>query len=131
MLTGVIRPTSGDALLNGMSILSEQASIRRLIGYCPQHDALEKLLTAREALRMYARIKGVEAREIEVEVEELLRDLDLAQIADRPCGTYSGGNKRKLSVGIALIGGPRLVLCMCPTGLRSCPRLAQPHQLIF
>jgi ATP-binding cassette subfamily A (ABC1) protein 3 len=58
-------PTSGHAFLQGRSILTEQAAIRRFVGYCPQHDALEPLMTCREALRMYARIKGVPRAEIE------------------------------------------------------------------
>jgi len=110
MLTGSLVPTSGDALLNGMSILQDQNAIRRLVGYCPQHDALEKLMTARETLRMYAEIKQVPADQIEAEVEGLIRDLDLGKFADKPAGTYSGGNKRKLCVGLALVGSPQLVL---------------------
>jgi len=110
MLTGSLVPTSGDALLEGLSILKDQDSIRRLVGYCPQHDALEKLLTGREALRMYAKIKLVDPATIEAEIEDLIQDLDLVKFADKPCGTYSGGNKRKLCVGIALVGSPQLVL---------------------
>ena len=110
MLTGATAPTSGDALLYGLSILSDQQALRRVVGYCPQHDALEGLLSARETLRMYARIKRVPSGETEAEVEALLEDLDLEAIADKPAGTYSGGNKRKLCVGIALVGSPRLVL---------------------
>jgi ABC-type transport system involved in cytochrome c biogenesis ATPase subunit len=108
MLTGSLVPTSGDALLEGMSILHEQNKIRRLVGYCPQHDALEALMTAREALRMYAKIKDVAPGSIEAEVEDLIQDLDLSKFADKPCGTYSGGNKRKLCVGIALVGSPQV-----------------------
>ena len=110
MLTGAVTPTSGDALLYGLSILRDQQALRRVVGYCPQHDALEGLLSARETLRMYARIKRVPSAQLEAEVASLLRDLDLESIADKPAGTYSGGNKRKLCVGIALAGSPRLVL---------------------
>lgn len=59
-------PTSGHAYLQGRSILTEQTAIRRSVGYCPQHDALEPLMSCRETLRMYARIKGVPRAEIEV-----------------------------------------------------------------
>ena len=110
MLTGAVAPSKGDALLHGMSSRRDQRRIRRLVGYCPQHDALQDLMTGRETLRMYARIKGLPARRIEAEVDELLRDLDLLSFADKPAGTYSGGNKRKLCVGIALVGRPSLVL---------------------
>ncbi|KAL1503435.1 hypothetical protein AB1Y20_011923 [Prymnesium parvum] len=110
MLTGAVQPTSGDALLNGMSILTDQDAIRRQVGYCPQHDALENLMTGRETLRMYASIKQVPRELIDAEVDGLLADLDLLKFADKPAGQYSGGNKRKLCVGIALVGGPQLVL---------------------
>ena len=69
MLTGATTPSSGDALLRGMSILTQQDQIRQLIGFCPQHDALESLLTARETLRLYARIKGVPFARIETEID--------------------------------------------------------------
>jgi ABC-type multidrug transport system ATPase subunit len=110
MLTGAVVPSSGDATLDGMSIRRQQTSIRSRVGYCPQHDALESLMTGRETLRLYARVKAVSNGIIEEEVEDLLQLLDLAKYADKPAGTYSGGNKRKLCVGIALIGRPSLVL---------------------
>jgi len=110
MLTGATAPTSGDALLHGLSSRHEQPQIRRQLGYCPQHDALLALLTARETLRLYARIKRVPPAAIEATVESLLLDLDLARFGDKPAGQLSGGNKRKLCVGIALVGAPSLVL---------------------
>ena len=110
MLTGAVSPSSGDARLSGLSILSDQDALRQLVGFCPQHDALEAKLTPRETLRLYARIKGLPRREIEGEIDGLLRDLDLHMFASKQAGTLSGGNKRKLCVGIALIGAPRLVL---------------------
>ena len=107
MLTGALAPTSGDALLHGMSILDEQASIRKLVGYCPQHDALQELMTGREHLRLYGRLKGVPAALLEDEVTRLIVELDLGAHADKQAGRYSGGNKKKLCVGLALIGGPQ------------------------
>ena len=110
MLTGATAPTSGDGTLAGRSIRTEQHVIRRELGYCPQHDALEALMTGRETLRMYARIKGVPRGAIEAEVDALIAEVDLVRHADKPAGTYSGGNKRKLCVALALVGSPQLVL---------------------
>ena len=110
MLTGAVKPTAGDARLAGKSILTQQDEIRRHVGYCPQHDALEGLLNSREQLRLFAAIKGVESQRVEAEVEGLITDLDLVRFAHKPSKTYSGGNKRKLCVAIALIGSPSLVL---------------------
>ena len=82
MLTGATAPTTGDAQLYGLSTLRDQAALRRVVGYCPQHDALEGLLTARETLRMYARIKQVASSRIEAEVASLSR-LKLVALASR------------------------------------------------
>ncbi|GAB5359398.1 hypothetical protein AAMO2058_000540400 [Amorphochlora amoebiformis] len=102
---------AGTATLAGLDVLSDQLEVRKLIGYCPQFDALLPLMTARETLRMFARIKGVNAASIEEYVEDLCRQLslDINGWLDKPCGGYSGGNKRKLSVGIALVGNPPVV----------------------
>ena len=110
MLTGAVAPSSGDATLRGLSILSAQGELRKLVGFCPQHDALEALLTPAETLRLYAHIKGVPPCAIDAEIESLLRDLDLKPFEAKRAGTLSGGNKRKLCVAIALIGAPQLVL---------------------
>jgi ABC-type multidrug transport system ATPase subunit len=82
------------------------------MGYCPQFDALHELLTAEETLSFYARIRGVPERAIASLTQQMSERLTLTQDNQhkRPCGTYSGGNKRKLSVAIALIGAPPIVL---------------------
>jgi ATP-binding cassette subfamily A (ABC1) protein 1 len=109
MLTGDILPTSGTARLAGYDIITEQPEVRRLLGYCPQFDALLDLLTVREHLELYARIKGVPEKEVTSVVETKLTEMDLRQFANKKAGTLSGGNKRKLSVAIALIGDPPIV----------------------
>jgi len=81
-----------------------------VMGYCPQFDGIQPNMTGREHLRFYAQIRGVAPAQIEAEVEHLLQRMDLSTYADRQCGSYSGGNKRKLSVAIALVGDPPLVL---------------------
>jgi len=80
-----------------------------LMGYCPQFDALHELLTAEETLQMYGRIRGVPERNLQQMVAYLIDRLSLREYCKRPAGTYSGGNKRKLSVAIALIGNPKVV----------------------
>lgn len=110
MMTNDIYPTEGDAWLGGMSVLTQQQEIRRLIGYCPQFDALLGTLTAREMLTLFARIKGVKEESLHVYVSNVIHELGFQSgIADRPCKGYSGGNKRKLCVGLALIGNPHIV----------------------
>jgi predicted ABC-type transport system involved in lysophospholipase L1 biosynthesis ATPase subunit len=76
----------------------------------PQFDALIETLTAREHLMLFARIKGVPEARLTDYVEHLIKRLGLQEgIADKPSKGYSGGNKRKLCVGIALIGNPPIV----------------------
>eukprot|EP00744_Colponema_vietnamica_P001462 GILI01002420.1.p1 GENE.GILI01002420.1~~GILI01002420.1.p1 ORF type:complete len:1195 (+),score=422.18 GILI01002420.1:401-3586(+) len=109
ILTGETGPSEGEASIAGKDVIANLPEARYKIGYCPQFDALLDLLTAREHLELYANIKGIPRDMMESVVNQSLRDMDLEQYADRPAGGYSGGNKRKLSVAIAMVGGPPIV----------------------
>jgi ABC-type multidrug transport system ATPase subunit len=115
MMTGDHAPTSGDALMEGSSVLTQLNDVREVVGYCPQFDALLPRMTARETLEMYAMLRGVPAPRAPRAASEMIALLDLTSHCDRWCGTYSGGNKRKLSTGMALIGDPPIVLLDEPT----------------
>uniref|UniRef100_A0A8B9HSF4 P-type phospholipid transporter n=1 Tax=Astyanax mexicanus TaxID=7994 RepID=A0A8B9HSF4_ASTMX len=115
MLTGDTDVTSGEASVTGYSILSNILDVHQNMGYCPQFDAIDELLTGREHLYLYARLRGVPEREISRVVEWGIQKLGLVEYAGRCAGTYSGGNKRKLSTAIAMIGCPPLVLLDEPT----------------
>ena len=124
MLTAELYPTAGDARLAQMHLLTQQAAIKEKIGYCPQFDALQGTLTAREHLTLFARIKGVKEEQLHRYVQAMIASLGLQEgIEDRPCKGYSGGNKRKLSVGLALIGNPPIVFLDEPsTGMDPASR---------
>ncbi|XP_008843584.1 ATP-binding cassette sub-family A member 3 isoform X3 [Nannospalax galili] len=109
MLTGEETITSGDAFVGGYSIGSDIRKVRQRMGYCPQFDALLDHMTGREMLVMYARLRGIPERLISAYVENTLRGLLLEPHANKLVKTYSGGNKRKLSTGIALIGEPAVI----------------------
>ncbi|XP_022089306.1 ATP-binding cassette sub-family A member 3-like [Acanthaster planci] len=109
MLTGDELVTDGDALVDGFNIKSNIKQVQQRIGYCPQFDALIDQLTGRETLRLYARLRGMKEAVIESKVQELLAMFSLTEYADKQTKTYSGGNKRKLSTTIALIGDPPIV----------------------
>ncbi|OQR81399.1 ATP-binding Cassette (ABC) Superfamily [Thraustotheca clavata] len=109
MLTGDILPTKGAATLGGFDILTQQLQLRRLIGYCPQFDALIDLLSVREHLELFAKIKGVPASDVAQVVKEKLTQMNLQSFENKLAGTLSGGNKRKLSVAIAMIGSPPII----------------------
>lgn len=109
MLTGEETITSGDAFVGGYSISSDIGKVRQRIGYCPQFDALLDHMTGRETLVMYARLRGIPERHISACVENTLRGLLLEPHANKLVRTYSGGNKRKLSTAIALLGEPTVI----------------------
>ncbi|KAJ4706360.1 ABC transporter A family member 1-like [Melia azedarach] len=110
MISGEEYPTDGTAFVFGKNICSNPKAARRLIGYCPQFDALLEYLTVQEHLELYARIKGVTEYRIDDVVMEKLVEFDLLKHANKPSFTLSGGNKRKLSVAIAMIGDPPIVI---------------------
>jgi len=109
MLTGNFLPSSGNAWLYGLDIKTQQLEVRAKLGYCPQHDALLDLLTVREHLQLFGRIKGVPEKDLSRFVEAVIKEMDLTKFANKLAGQLSGGNKRKLSVGIATIGRPPIV----------------------
>ncbi|KAM9719976.1 retinal-specific phospholipid-transporting ATPase ABCA4-like isoform 2-T2 [Menidia menidia] len=115
MLTGDTDVSSGEAIVAGYSILSEILDVHQNMGYCPQFDAIDELLTGREHLYLYARLRGVPESEIPRVAEWGIQKLGLTEYAAYCAGTYSGGNKRKLSTAIAMIGCPALVLLDEPT----------------
>ncbi|XP_035474924.1 retinal-specific phospholipid-transporting ATPase ABCA4 isoform X1 [Scophthalmus maximus] len=115
MLTGDTDVTSGEASVSGHSVLTNILDVHQNMGYCPQFDAIDELLTGREHLHLYARLRGVPEPEISRVAEWAIQKLGLSECAGQSAGTYSGGNKRKLSTAIAMIGCPALVLLDEPT----------------
>ncbi|XP_069920743.1 phospholipid-transporting ATPase ABCA3 isoform X2 [Oryctolagus cuniculus] len=109
ILTGEDSATSGDVYIKGFSITKNNIKIRSKVGYCPQFDALLEYMTAREILTMYARLWGVPERRISYYVRKLLELLNLESHADKFIYTYSGGNKRRLSTAIAIMGKPSVI----------------------
>eukprot|EP01105_Mastigella_eilhardi_P023001 TRINITY_DN5750_c0_g1_i2.p1 TRINITY_DN5750_c0_g1~~TRINITY_DN5750_c0_g1_i2.p1 ORF type:complete len:1644 (-),score=438.19 TRINITY_DN5750_c0_g1_i2:58-4989(-) len=112
MLTGLIPPTSGDALVEGLSIRTSMDEVRRRIGVCPQHDLLYDDLTAEEHLTLFGRLKGIPRSQIAAKVREMIEAVDLQEVLqtkNKLVRTFSGGMKRKLSLAIALIGDSKVV----------------------
>ncbi|XP_070693444.1 phospholipid-transporting ATPase ABCA1b [Pempheris klunzingeri] len=115
MLTGDTLVTSGEAFLAGKSILREIDEVHQNMGYCPQFDSINELLTGREHLELYAVLRGVPEKEVCDVAEWGIRKLGLVKYADKAAGSYSGGNMRKLSTAMALIGAPPVVFLDEPT----------------
>ena len=98
MLTGDQQPTSGEAFISGLSLSDPHT--RQLIGFCPQTDPLLELMTGTETLWFFGRVRGIAPASLRIRCRDLIEQVGLSRHADKPCGTYSGGNKRKLSLAV-------------------------------
>ena len=115
MLTGDDSITFGDAYLKKNSLKASLKEFQRQLGYCPQVDPLIAHMTVMETMVMYASLRGIKQNLITRTCFSLTNLLKLAEHVDNMCYTLSGGNKRKLSVAISLIGSPLLILLDEPT----------------
>ena len=98
--------------MNGCDIRSNMAGVRESLGLCPQHDVLFDTLTVSEHLWFFGRLKGCSGIQINREVNHMLQALQLEDRKDFKTRTLSGGMKRKLSVGIALVAGSKVNQCL-------------------
>lgn len=112
ILLGCTAPTSGTAYIYGYDIrnANDMQIVRRMTGVCPQFDILFKTLTAREHLHFYGTVRGIPSSKLDYEIERTLTDLDLMEKADFVSANLSGGQKRKLCIGIAIIGDPKIIV---------------------
>lgn len=126
ILTGEVQPDTGDAFVAGYSVTQQLAAAQHCIGYSPQFEALTPGLSGRELLLLYAALRGVKCEQQAAQMaQQLLQALGLEGLADVPCGAYSGGNKARLSVAVALVAQPQLVVLDEPsTGMDAAARHA-------
>lgn len=125
VLCGICPPTSGSASVYGAPVgdVAERREMKQLVGICPQFNIIFDVLTVEEHLRVFAAIKGIPRGDIDQEVSKVLKDLDLEKIMTAQAKNLSGGQKRKLSVGIAILGDPKILLLDEPTaGMDPCSR---------
>ncbi|XP_068932645.1 ATP-binding cassette sub-family A member 10-like isoform X3 [Petaurus breviceps papuanus] len=117
ILSGLSVPTEGSATIynNKLSEVTDLEKIRKIIGVCPQSNIQLDFLTARENLRLFAKIKGIHPQKVEQEVQQILTQLEMKNIQDTLAINLSGGQKRKLSFGIAILGDPQVLLLDEPT----------------
>jgi ABC-2 type transport system ATP-binding protein len=125
MLTTLLPPTSGTARVAGFDVVRQGPQVRRAIGAALQEAALDPLLTGRDHLRLQTMLQGIPRAERRGRVDELLERVGLGFAADRKVGGYSGGMKRRLDLGLALVHKPRLIFLDEPTtGLDPQSRMA-------
>ncbi|XP_008492894.2 ATP-binding cassette sub-family A member 10 isoform X1 [Calypte anna] len=117
VLAGLTLPSAGSATIYNckLSERGDREGIRELVGICPQFNMQFEALTVKENLKTFAEIKGIQSKEVEREVQNILEMLEISDIQDTQAEKLSGGQKRKLSLGIALLGNPQVLLLDEPT----------------
>jgi ABC-2 type transport system ATP-binding protein len=115
VLTTLLPPTAGAARVAGMDVVQRGAEVRRAIGASLQESALDPYLTGREHMRLQSALHGIGKTESMKRGAELLERVGLTDAADRKVGGYSGGMKRRLDLGLALVHRPRLLFLDEPT----------------
>lgn len=115
MMTGDEVMSHGDGWIRSLNLKTQMKEVYKNIGYCPQFDALLEDLTGKETLFMYCLLRGVPYRDCSYIARQLAKDFDFYRHLNKPVKNYSGGNKRKLSSAIALIGDPAVIFLDEPT----------------
>ncbi|MGW4566254.1 ATP-binding cassette domain-containing protein [Streptomyces sp. NPDC004561] len=114
-LTTLLRPDSGTAVVAGVDVLKHPDAVRRSIGLSGQFAAVDEYLTGRENLQMVGQLYQMRARPARQRAAELLEQFNLADAADRPAKTYSGGMRRRLDLAAALVVSPPVMFMDEPT----------------
>ena len=115
MLIGDLKISHGEAWVQGISLKKNMRGVHRNIGYCPQFDALIDDLTGKETLRLFALSRGIPRYKLQDVIDKLSSDLNFTKHLDKQVKAYSGGNKRKLSTAVALLGNPVIIYLDEPT----------------
>ncbi|KAJ6635436.1 Phospholipid-transporting ATPase ABCA3 [Pseudolycoriella hygida] len=115
MLTGDETITSGEAWVDGISVKTNMDRVHQRIGYCPQFDALLDDLTGRETLKIFALLRGIPSSEIAAVSNQLAEEFSFTKHLDKRIKAYSGGNKRKLSTALSMLGNPSVIYLDEPT----------------
>lgn len=114
-LTTLLTPDSGRAVVAGVDVLKHPNEVRRSIGLSGQFAAVDEYLTGRENLQMVGQLYQMKAKEAQARAGELLDRFNLADAADRPSKTYSGGMRRRLDLAAALVVSPPVMFMDEPT----------------
>jgi ABC-2 type transport system ATP-binding protein len=115
VLTTLLQPDSGTAVVAGIDVLRHPNEVRRHIGLSGQFAAVDEYLTGRENLRMVGQLYQLSAKQARVRADELLERFNLADAADRTAKTYSGGMRRRLDLAAALVVSPPVMFMDEPT----------------
>src|SRR5207244_7619065 len=118
VLATLLEPDAGRAQVFGRDVVQDAVAVREMLGLTGQFAAVDEILSGRENLLMFGRLFGLSRAETHKRADELLAQFELADAADRPARTYSGGMRRRLDLASSLLTRPRLLfLDERPTGL--------------
>lgn len=115
MLSCLTKPTKGDALVYGKSIVKEPEKVKELIGISPQENSFAKKLTVEENLRFMCGIYGMDKENTNKNVEEIIGQFSLSDVRGQMAGKLSGGWQKRLSIAMAIITEPKLLFLDEPT----------------
>ena len=115
ILTGLLKPTSGEAKVGDYDLKKSIGKIKEMIGVCPQEPAFYPYLTGRENVELFGNLHGMSKTKIKERAEELLAKVGLVEGATRKAGKYSGGMVRRISLAMALINDPDIAFLDEPT----------------
>jgi ABC-2 type transport system ATP-binding protein len=115
ILTGIMKPTNGTAIIAGFDVTENMNEIKKLIGVCPQEAAVYQFLNAKENIELIGNLHSLSKKEIEERTTDFLELLGLTEASKRKAGGYSGGMLRKLNLMMALINDPKIAFLDEPT----------------
>lgn len=115
MLSGLTKPTSGDAFLMGQSILRQTKQVKALLGISPQETSVAPNLSVRENLALMGGLHGLSKEACAQKVADLTAQFSFSEILSQKAGTLSGGWQRRLSIAMALMGEPKILFLDEPT----------------
>ena len=115
MLSCLTKPTSGDAVLLGKSIVTESTGVKEIIAVSPQETAVAPNLTVKENLELMAGVHGFTKKDSKSKVDALIAQFGLGEILNKKAGKLSGGWQRRLSIAMALICEPKILFLDEPT----------------
>ncbi|MCB9157213.1 MAG: ABC transporter ATP-binding protein [Caldilineaceae bacterium] len=115
MISGLLAPTEGDAIIGGFSITQQPIEAKKLMGFIPQEIALYPELSARQNLLFFGRMYGLGGKELNRRVDEVLEFIDLADRQKDRIDTFSGGMKRRVNIAVGLLHRPQLIYMDEPT----------------
>jgi ABC-2 type transport system ATP-binding protein len=115
ILSTLLRPTAGTAIVAGYDVVGQPAQVRASIGITAQLTSLDWQLTGRENLVLFGRLRGMRRKQAQARADVLIDQFDMSHAADRRIDTYSGGMRRRIDIAVALVVQPKVLFLDEPT----------------